>query len=467
MRYDRLSRRFFLQGLGSSLAIPFLPSLIPSKAYAAGPDPIRYIQFLSSFGQYGSKFYPSDTGLAATASGIFARPLSGISGDISAVIGAGFTPYKNKVSVLRGMLVLAGSNLHNGSFPTCASGTPEDNEANGRPVYPYSIDQILSDSSKIYPDPTGKQKLVNICPSPQSYRNFSWNKKNGSVEHNANTTATSALLAKFSQLTQGTTPTATQSAKDKRQLNVVQGVYEDYKKVRDSRSISSTDRQRLESYMSLVDQIQKGLSAIPLQTACQNPPQEDDSTEVGTHHNHLNILAAAMACGLNRVTSYTLSVPYDPMHTWAHDNFPSEHANAHSMKGEYIAYFMKQLDQINETSGTLLDNSLIFWGNEFGEVEGDAHSTKMTALIAGGAGGSLQLGQYIDYRKTGSIPMNNLLVTFANCMGLSSADYEKDGVQGIGEYNTDTASAKNLTKYMITTERRKPLPYLYKGPTLG
>ncbi len=38
---------------------------------------------------------------------------------------------------------------------------------------------------------------------------------------------------------------------------------------------------------------------------------------------------------------------------------------------------------------------------------------------------------------------------------------------GTVEYNTDTANSKNLTKYLTTAERRKPLPYLYKGPTLG
>ena len=153
MFYNKMSRRYFLQGMGVNLMLPFLPSIM-TNAYAAtaGAPPLRYLQFLSAFGVYQGQFYPSDTGLVSQGDGIMMRPLSGITGNISPIVGPAFNNLKNNITLIRGLPVLAASNLHNGCLPTCASGTPEDNEANGRPVFPYSIDDVLAKSAKIYPN---------------------------------------------------------------------------------------------------------------------------------------------------------------------------------------------------------------------------------------------------------------------------------------------------------------------------
>ena len=85
-------------------------------------------------------------------------------------------------------------------------------------------------------------------------------------------------------------------------------------------------------------------------------------------------------------------------------------------------------------------------------------------MVAGGASGKLQMGYYIDYRKTGGgMPYNNLLVTLLTAMGLGPADYERAGVIGFGEYNSSAISNFKLTQYQTPTERRKPLPFLYRG----
>lgn len=463
MYYNRFSRRYFLQGAGAALMLPFLPSIM-NRAYAAGSSNLRYIQFISSFGQYGPQFYPSDQGLTAQTDGIMARPLSGISGDISRVFGPSFNNYKNRMTLVRGLHVLAGSDLHNGCMPTCSSGTPEDQEAYGRPVFSYSIDAVLSGSSKIYQDATGKQRHVNFCPVARSYQNFSWNVINGSKQHMPNTTATSALLAKFSTIGNQTSP---QDPSQIRKQDVIQGVYNDYKSIRDSGKLSMEDKQKFESYIALVDEIQKGLAG-PGQS-CQKPMQEADNSEDAQHRNQARILVAAMACQLTNVASYVLSTPYDPIHGYSHDNAQTQHADIQRNFGTKVTYVMSLMDQIQEVGGSMLDNSLIYWGNEYGEnANGNPHTyANMTAMIAGGAAGKLQLGYYIDYRKNGSRPFSNLLVSFFNAMGLSSADYQRGGVVGFGEYNQNAINRFGMQNWVTNAERIKPLPFLYKGPILG
>ena len=450
--------------MGVNLMLPFLPSVMKHAYAATGTPPLRYLQFISSFGIYGNSFYPSDTGLTAQTDGIMARPLSAITGDISSIVGPAFNPYKNKISLVRGLSVMAASNLHNGCVPTCSSGTPEDNEANGRPEFSYSIDDILAQSSKVYPDPTGKQRSVNFVPSPGSYRNFSWTVVNGSKQHLPSTSATSALLAKFTQLTGTQAVDQTLSRKN----SVLNGVFNDYKSLSTSSKISAGDKIRLEAYISLIDEVQRGLASTSVAAACSKPLQETESSAAAMHRNQANILVAAMACQLTRVASYVLSVPYDPMHDYSHNGGEEpNHSAALRTQGEYIAYVMSLMDNVIEDNGSLLNNSIIYWGNEYGENNGDPHQTSnLQVMVAGGGAGLFQMGQYINYRKTGGRPLSNFAVSIFNAMGLSSTDYER-GSPGFGEYNVDAINSLKFSPYVTTAEKRKPLPYLYKGTALG
>jgi hypothetical protein len=82
----------------------------------------------------------------------------------------------------------------------------------------------------------------------------------------------------------------------------------------------------------------------------------------------------------------------------------------------------------------------------------------MPILTAGSAGGKLVTGEYIDF---GARLMNNLLITIFNVMGLSPADYERNGVVGFGDYEGNRSA--NYAEYVSTEARRSPLPYLYRG----
>src|SRR5262249_53536959 len=156
---NRLSRRHFLQGAGVSLMLPVMHSLSRKAHAAAGPG-IRYIQFLGWGGHRGPFFYPSDDGLSPN-NGVYVAPLNSIAGDISMVIGPAFSNFKDRISLIRGLYVLSGDHSHNTTYPTCASGVQTDQAP---PKAGYSIDAVLADSSKIYPDPTGMQRHVNFSP---------------------------------------------------------------------------------------------------------------------------------------------------------------------------------------------------------------------------------------------------------------------------------------------------------------
>ena len=85
---------------------------------------------------------------------------------------------------------------------------------------------------------------------------------------------------------------------------------------------------------------------------------------------------------------------------------------------EQVAYFLGKLDAIPEGDGTVLDNTLVFWGNPLSV--GNAHSRRnMKYVLAGGAGGYLRTGRYL--RLSGRAH-NDLLVSACHAMGLTDVN---------------------------------------------
>lgn len=68
----------------------------------------------------------------------------------------------------------------------------------------------------------------------------------------------------------------------------------------------------------------------------------------------------------------------------------------HRWYAEQFHYLLSKLDAMPEGENSVLDNSLIFWCNELGE--GGRHSyTNVPYVLAGGLGGRLPTGRYLDY----------------------------------------------------------------------
>jgi len=87
---------------------------------------------------------------------------------------------------------------------------------------------------------------------------------------------------------------------------------------------------------------------------------------------------------------------------------------------------MDKLRATKEADGSsMLDNTLMLWGNELGA--GNSHTYKdIPWLLAGGAGGALKMGRYMQYSDQ---PHNNLLVSVCNAMGFD--DVSTFGIPGV------------------------------------
>jgi hypothetical protein len=108
----------------------------------------------------------------------------------------------------------------------------------------------------------------------------------------------------------------------------------------------------------------------------------------------------------------------DGAHTISHDDSDAgqvQRIAAHAWFSGEVAYLLEKLKATPDGEGTLLDNSLMVWGNEL--ADGAVHSqTPIPIVLAGRAGGAItSTGRLIDY---GGMRHNSLLVSIANLMDL-------------------------------------------------
>ena len=95
-----------------------------------------------------------------------------------------------------------------------------------------------------------------------------------------------------------------------------------------------------------------------------------------------------------------------------------------------VSYLLDALAAVPEGGGTMLDNTLVVWGNELGR--GNNHSeTRIPFVLAGGAGGAIQTGRWL---RRGPLFHNRLLVSICNAMGMTEVDTFGDTDEGSGGF---------------------------------
>jgi hypothetical protein len=461
MKTNGVSRRMFLQGAGGFLlSIPTLSSLLskPARVQAqASTTPVRYVQWITDHGQFDQNFWPAAQFAPSDEAvpGVKARALSSISGRMSLVLGEDFDGLRAKMNLIRGLDLMVTPTFHNACVPTCASWPREDNHI---PTFSYSVDSILESSSKVYPTPARVAALRMTPGVSSSYKwgSFCWTTREGKpFKLPAHSSSEAALNAVFT----GGAGSPVQSAR----LRLTDQVLEDYRNVSGSRAIGAADKQQLSHYMDLLADLQNRMKTDT--AACTKPAQAQETDFNVLHQNGTDIAVAALLCGATRVVAYhcyqgsPTSYDEETFHSWAH-NDAAKHGTMMNFRYKQLARLLRTMDQFKDPDGrTVLDNSMVYASNELSEPgHGGKHLQNMPIVVAGSAGGKLSTGNYIDFQ---SRLLNNMLITVFAAMGLEASDYERNGVEGFGDYQGSNSA--RYSAYVSTAERRKPLPLLFRG----
>jgi len=86
---------------------------------------------------------------------------------------------------------------------------------------------------------------------------------------------------------------------------------------------------------------------------------------------------------------------------------------------EQVRYLLDALAALPEGDGSVLDNTLVVWGNELSR--GNSHGNRpIPFVLLGGGGGQLEMGRYLQYDN---VEHNRLLVSICNAMGLADQSF--------------------------------------------
>lgn len=473
------SRRMFLQGSGGlMLAAPTLTSLLPRRAEAHTQVhlPVRYVQWVTNHGQQSNLWWPKINMKGEPEVQVNGTPVPGVKAKLlselqdmnkmSTMLGAanGFDDaVRAKMTILGGLDVLTEKKFHNSCSSTCATSPSQENHKPDK--FPYSVDAVMEKSTEVYPTPS-KVTALRMTPGVNwSYKwgSYSWHGQNLPAKDKS-----SVILGEdFAGVS--TKPTTTLDPAVTQRIKLTNRVIEDYRSTSKNTRLSTTDRNILSTYMDLMADIERRLDVKP--AACEVPNLVNEAGNFDLlHDNFTDLTVAALLCGITRIAAYHCfqSSPtyYDEEshHGWAHMSVESTNTKPHvdmmTWRTKQLAKLVTKMNAITEGNGkTLLDNSLVYQANELSNPgHGAQHLENMPLCTFGSAGGHLRTGEYIYFS---SRPVNNLLVTFFNVMGMAPADYERGSV-GFGTYNGGVNMSR-YTAYLSDSEKRKPLPYYYLG----
>ncbi|MEM6995429.1 MAG: DUF1552 domain-containing protein [Myxococcota bacterium] len=220
-----------------------------------------------------------------------------------------------------------------------------------------------------------------------------------------------------------------------RKQSIIDVIKDDLARLEDS--LGTEDRLKAEAHLDAVRAIEARLDdtlaagCIIPELGAVMPYQSDDNVPVMSRLQ-IDLLVQSLACDLTRVASLTfgqdrcqypwLGVPSEH-HLMSHDEGDfADHLRAiNRFHAEEFAYLLESLAAIPEGSGTMLDNTLVVWSSEV--ANGNHDESPVPVLMAGGAGGAMETGRYLDY---GDVAYQGLLVSIAHAFG-------RDDVTAVGD----------------------------------
>ncbi|HWB05933.1 MAG TPA: DUF1552 domain-containing protein [Verrucomicrobiales bacterium] len=428
-----LSRRRFLRGLGTLIALPAMESIVPVKAFAApvksglgSQFPLRMAFIYSPNGRNMAQWTPAKTGTDYELSPSL-KPLESVKSSIQVLTGL-----KHDKAAANG----DGGGDHARANATFLTGMQARKTAGADIRAGISVDQIAANSiGQLTKLPSlelscDEARRAGNCDSGYScaYQfNLAW--KNESMPISPERDPKLAFERLFSNGLAG----EADAARAKREFynkSILDFVNEDARTLQ--KHLGSTDKRKLDEYMTSIRDIERRLTQANKEA--KDMPAYDKPTGIpGSYEQHIRIMFDLMALAFQtdttRISTFLLA------HDGSNRTFPDigvkdqHHGISHHQRDpqklemiakidEYYcrqyAYFIEKLKGIKEGNGSLLDNCMIVYGG--GISDPDAHSHRdLPVILAGGGGGTLKTGRHV---RVNNEPMCNLFLSMLDRAGV-------------------------------------------------
>jgi len=426
-----LPRRMFLRGLGASLALPFLDSMVPAFAASgtASKTPVRLAFVYVPCGIIMKYWTPEAEGTSFDFMPAM-KPLE---------------PFRDKLNVLSGLAQVQGRALGDGAGDHARAGAtwltgvhPKKTEVDIHAG--ISADQVaakeMGKATQLASLEVGLEspQLAGNCDSGYScaYTNtISWK---GPVTPLPVEVNPRAVFERLFGDGDSTDPKA-RLVSLKEQRSILDYITDDVKRL--TSNLGNGDRGKLDQYMEAIRDIERRIQKAEEQNATMKMPvMERPSSIPDEFIDHAKLMidlqAIAFQADLTRVISFMVARegsnrPYrmigisDGHHSVTHhQNDPEKIEKVHKINtyhAQTFAYMLEKFKATPDGDGSLLDHSLILYGSSISD--GNAHTHHDLPIVLAGAGnGQVKGGRHIKYPK--DTPLNNLLITMLDKAGVTA-----------------------------------------------
>ncbi|MSR43538.1 MAG: DUF1552 domain-containing protein [Pedosphaera sp.] len=409
-----IPRRTFLRGLGITLGLPMLECMTPVFARAAqSPPPKRMLVIANNLGVLPKNFFPATAGRDYALS-----PYLSLLADV-----------RNEFTVFSGLSHpgVTGGHSTDNCFLTAARGAFKAGFRNSISLDQYAADKL----GQVTRFPT-LNLGVNI---EKANRSLSWTRDG--VLLPAEDSPAQLYRRMF---VQGDAAAVQQQLHRLRQRGSILDALTD-EAGRFSRTLGSTDRDRLDQYLTSVREVEQRLQTAreweqrPKPTTTQPAPSDINDSKLFFEKFDLMLSMAQLAFESDSTRIITLmvdafktpvfSLPGQKATTETYHNL-SHHGQKEEKVQQLEAADRQHMALLRQLVGNLavrregeqrlLDRTMVLYGSNLG----DANIHDNTNLPIFLAGGGLPHGQHLAFKRDNNKPLCNLFVTMLQNLGIES-----------------------------------------------
>ena len=417
-------RRTFIKGVGSTIALPLLNSMVPA-ATAASKTPVHSVKRL------GYVFMPMGCDQSRWT------PRSEGNLDQLSPILDSLAPVKDKTTILTNMELrpaYPGSHAtSNSSFLSAvkAKVTESSDYYLGTTADQLAAQQIGQDTQ--LPSLELAMDLLQVtgqCDNGYAcvyQNNLSWSSPTTPLPAEAH-----PRIVFESLFGEGGTPEQRQAALRKR-ASLLDSVSESMQTLK--RDLGPRDQSKISDYLDAIREVERRIQQAESATKVSEPPDLDRPMGVpAAYADHARLMfdlqLLAYQGDITRVSTFQIAretsnraypeigIP-DPHHPLSHhgDN-PEKIEKMSNINAFHVSLFAEYLEKLKNTpegNGSLLDNSLILYGSGIGNPNVHDH-TNLPIILAGGASGGMKGNRHIRYDKV--TPLANLHLSLLDKVGV-------------------------------------------------
>mgnify|MGYP001357559653 FL=1 len=417
-----LPRRIFLQGVGATIALPYLDAMTP--AFAAAEKPVTRAAFVyTANGIIMNDWTPAETG----SNFAFSKTLKPIETFRDQTVVVSGLAHRNGEALGDGPgdHARAGASWLTGAHPKKTQGA---DIRNGQ-----SIDQLLAQQiGQTTPLPSleiGLQdvRMVGGCDSGYScaYSNtISWSSPTTPLPYETNPRRVFERLFGDGD----TTDPEARAIQLRQNRSLLDFVLQDTQRL--APKLGASDRSKLSDYLDSVREVERRIQNVEQREGAALPTLDRPEGIPPSFEDHVKIMsdliAIAFQADLTRVVTFmysreggnraypSIGVP-DAHHGLSHhQNDPVRKARLQQIDQyhvEMFSYLLGKLRDSQDDTGSLLDNSLVLFGSSLSDSNAHLHDNLPTVLVGGGSG-KLKGGKHL--RVPDGSPMTNMLLSIAD-----------------------------------------------------